>query len=429
MGDPQALAPSFTGAFLSAYPMMSMLPPTPRPQPTKLLPGDVRGLRDMLGAMLQAGRLTYAQHQNVASMHARLSDAEQALPPSIPEAMATFLRAFKARDVEPLREAGKSVLDAVILSGDQPGSVVLQEAMHEFTLAMVSYLEGKAPAGAATDAGASTAASADSNKVLFWTEPDPDLFYALDSTSGVAITDLIDDLHHIDRYVERGAEAPNRVLLDGPPGSGKSHGAKYIAAKLGKRLATIKLSTVISKYIGESGERFATAVAAAVAAGAVLFVDELDTLGGHREQAEGGAADHTAKVVGVINETLDNAPEGFIIIGATNLPTAVDPSVARRFRERIAFGNPDRATREVMVRHYWQRAPFDSDAFDSIVARTEGRSGDLVKRAAHNANRRAAKRDRDAAITQHDVMLALASMPKEAAIGEGRKASGLVLAR
>lgn len=82
---------------------------------------------------------------------------------------------------------------------------------------------------------------------------------------------------------------------------------------------------------------------------------------------------------------------------------------------------PDTEAREAMVRHYWRLAPHDPEAFRGLVSRTEERSGDVVRRAAHDANRRAARRAADAQILVADILEALASMPREAGLGETRE--------
>ena len=393
--------------------------PPPTPKPTKLLPGDVRTLIAVMDGTIQNSPLTPATRQNFLAILGRLRNTTAEHPPSIPAAMCAWFDAFTVRDHERLLKTGNALLDAVVLSGDMNGAAALQESLQRYTQTMTDYLMGVQPKGDE---------DADAGGAIQWITPDPKMFYSTGSEAGRLLLEAIEDIRHADACVARGCPPPTRMLFDGPPGTGKTVAAQWIAAQLGRTLAVIKLAGLVSKYIGETGSRFDLAAKQARAKGAVLLVDELDTVGGHREEAEGGAGDHTAKAVGAINQTLDQMPPEMLIIGATNLPTSVDPSVARRFETRIPFGYPDQASREVMLREWWGKAPYSAEAFAELVRRTDGRSGDALRRAAHAANRKAIRRGAEASIEIGDVVGVLATLTKEAAIGDGRSTSGLILA-
>lgn len=414
---PYPISPGFTSGYFATNPFAIQAAPPPEPTPTKLLPGDVRTLIAVMDGAVRDAPITPAQRTNFTAILGRLRGAATSLPPSMPAALEAFFTAFTERNPEHLLTAGNGLLDAVVLAGDMNAAASLQGALQRYTATMVAYLEGAPVKGAATKLA---------DGVLAWHEPNPGLFYVLDNTSGVVIAEVLEDLRHADIYVARGAPVPNRMYFDGPPGCGKTEAAKYIAGQLGRPLAVLMLAKLISKYIGETGERFHDAVKAAQERNAVLLIDELDTVGGHREQAEGGASDHTAKVVGAINQALDDCPADFVIIGATNLPSGVDPSVARRLEMRVTFANPDRAARETMARKWWGKAPYTEEAFEALVTRTDGKSGDAVRRAANVANRAAGRRGRlndrgaEEPISIGDVMGALARLTKEASIGEAK---------
>ena len=397
------------------------------PHPPQVGAGDVHFLVDFFNQFLRDAALTPSQRTNMAAIHARLRGIQKELPPSIALSGAAWMRSFAARDQPGVLANGNAFLTAVALSGDLPGASELQAAINEFTLTILTYLEGKPAAGASGSPGSASVTAADDNAIE-WVEPDPERFYVLDHRSGVVLASVLEDLRNVDRHIARGAKPPTRMFFTGAPGNGKTEGAKHIAGQLGKLLAIVRLDALISKYIGDTAANLRRAAEAALARGAVLLLDEIDAIGGRRDHAAGdaGSGDHTVKVVGAMNQLLDSLPQSFVMIGASNLPSMVDPSVMRRLRRTVAFENPDRQTRSTMLAHYWRKAPHTSEAVEAMLRGTEDRSGAALESAADTANLAAGRRGEEEAIVEADVYAALNAMPREVKLGD--KGSGLVLA-
>lgn len=420
----------FETGFVSAFkasPFGFTLPVAP-PPPPQVLPGDVHFLVDFFNQFLRDASLTPSQRRNLVAIHERLSGTQKELPPSVALSGAAWMRAFTERDQDGVRQHGNAFLEAVALGGDIPGASELQAAINAFTVSILGYLEGgPVPGGATTGSTDGAGASKTDDSAIEWVEPDPDRFYVLDKRSGAVLASVLEDLRNVDRHLARGARPPTRMFFTGAPGNGKTEGAKHIAAQLGKVLAIVRLDALLSKWLGETASNLRRAAEAAMARDAVLLLDEIDAIGGRRDHAAGdaGAGDHTVKVVGAMNQLVDNLPPNFILIGASNLPTLVDPSVVRRLRRTVAFENPDRTTRIAMLTHYWRRAPHTSEAFEAMIRGTEDRSGAALESAADTANLAAGRRGEDELITETDALTALGSMPREVRLGE--KPSGLVV--
>jgi SpoVK/Ycf46/Vps4 family AAA+-type ATPase len=132
------------------------------------------------------------------------------------------------------------------------------------------------------------------------------------------------------------------ILMYGPPGCGKTLLARATAGECGARFFNVAINDVLDMYIGESERKLhALFEQARSAAPAVLFFDEVEALGGKRQHAREATS---AKLVSQFLTELDGfaqANQGVLILGATNVPWAVDPAFRRPGRfDRVLFVPP-----------------------------------------------------------------------------------------
>lgn len=123
-----------------------------------------------------------------------------------------------------------------------------------------------------------------------------------------------------------------RLCLYGPPGTGKTEWARQLAASLGKPLLVKRASDLLSKYVGETERAIRAAFNDAAHSGAVLLMDEADSLLRSRDSAKAGWE------ASMVNEML-TAMEAFqgIFVASTNLIDSLDPASARRFDFKVGF--------------------------------------------------------------------------------------------
>jgi SpoVK/Ycf46/Vps4 family AAA+-type ATPase len=140
------------------------------------------------------------------------------------------------------------------------------------------------------------------------------------------------------------------VLFAGPSGTGKTMAAEVIAGALGLDLYKIDLSTVVSKYIGETEKNLERIFGAARNSNAILFFDEADALFGKRSEVR-DAHDRYANVE--ISYLLQKMEEydGLVVL-TSNLNKNMDEAFVRRMHFTIEFPYPDEEAR----RHIWQIA-------------------------------------------------------------------------
>ena len=168
------------------------------------------------------------------------------------------------------------------------------------------------------------------------------------------------------------------VLFAGPPGTGKTMAADVLAHALGLDLYTIDLSTVLSKYIGETEKNLARIFDEARSSNAVLFFDEADALFGKRTQVR-DAHDRYANVeVSYLLQRLEEH-EGLVVM-ATNLRKNMDDAFVRRLHATIEFPLPGLDDRRRIWAQIWPRpAPIDPALDLELLAREVEVSGGAIR--------------------------------------------------
>jgi SpoVK/Ycf46/Vps4 family AAA+-type ATPase len=154
--------------------------------------------------------------------------------------------------------------------------------------------------------------------------------------------DLVNATIDLDRAVQKLAEIrQGRLCLYGPPGTGKSAWAQYLAERLGVPMLQKRASDLLSKWVGDNEKHIAAAFAEAAREGALLLIDEADSLLHDRRKAQ------QRWQVAQVNELLTQIEiyDGLLVI-CTNLYEDLDPAALRRFdiRAEFAYLRPEQAT-------------------------------------------------------------------------------------
>jgi AAA+ superfamily predicted ATPase len=141
-----------------------------------------------------------------------------------------------------------------------------------------------------------------------------------------------------------------RVLFYGPPGTGKTFAASLLGKFTGKEVYRVDLSTVVSKYIGETEKNLATLFDRAEDKNWILFFDEADALFGKRSNVKDAHDRYANQEVSYLLQRIEDF-NGLVIL-ASNFKSNIDEAFMRRFNTVIKFPMPDRREREEI----WQRA-------------------------------------------------------------------------
>ncbi len=202
-------------------------------------------------------------------------------------------------------------------------------------------------------------------------------------------------LKHPEIFKRLGIEPPKGVLLHGPPGCGKTLLAKAVANESGANFFVINGPEIMSKFYGESEENLRKIFEQAEKqAPSIIFIDEIDAIAPKREEVRG---DVEKRVVSQLLTLLDGLKSRgrVIVIGATNIPNALDPALRRpgRFDREIEVGVPNEKGRKEILQIHTRGMPLANDVvLDEIAKKTHGYVGAdiaaLCKEAAMHALKR-----------------------------------------
>lgn len=168
------------------------------------------------------------------------------------------------------------------------------------------------------------------------------------------------------------------ILLYGPPGTGKSYLAKAVATEAHSTFYAVSSSDLVSKWMGES-ERLVKNLfqMARENRPSIIFIDEVDSLCGTRGEGESEASRRIKTELLVQMNGVGNDDTGVLVLGATNIPWALDIAIRRRFEKRIYIPLPDAPARARMFQLHIGQTPcaLTQKDFRMLAEKTQGYSG------------------------------------------------------
>lgn len=149
---------------------------------------------------------------------------------------------------------------------------------------------------------------------------------------------VVSEQRQQDRLREQGFHPSRRVLLLGPPGTGKTMSAKALAGELRLPLFVIRLDGTITKFMGETAAKLRLVFDALVETRGVYLFDEVDALGG--ERARSNDVGEIRRVLNSFLQFLEQDESESLLVAATNHPELLDQAIFRRFDAVVAYPLP-----------------------------------------------------------------------------------------
>ena len=174
------------------------------------------------------------------------------------------------------------------------------------------------------------------------------------------------------RLQEFGYAPKSRLLFWGPPGCGKTHCAHYVAYELGLPVGVIRLSAVISSFLGDTASHLQRIFDLANTTPMVLLLDEIDAVGKDRDDRND--VGELKRVVNSLLQAMDSLTStDSIVIAASNHQYLLDPAVWRRFDDIVNFPLPGPTEREIFLRYLTNGITFNG-SIQQIARKTSSLS-------------------------------------------------------
>ncbi|KAI1007012.1 Mitochondrial inner membrane i-AAA protease supercomplex subunit [Podosphaera aphanis] len=208
------------------------------------------------------------------------------------------------------------------------------------------------------------------------------------------LQELVEFLKNPERFSSLGGKLPKGVLLVGPPGTGKTLLARAVAGEAGVPFFFMSGSEFDEIYVGVGAKRvrelFNTAKSKSPA---IVFIDELDAIGGKRSARDTTYAKQTLNQLLTELDGFDQT-SGVIILGATNFPESLDKALTRpgRFDRNVVVDLPDVRGRMAILKHHMKKVIVSNDvSIETLAAGTPGFSGAELENIINQAAVRASK--------------------------------------
>lgn len=166
----------------------------------------------------------------------------------------------------------------------------------------------------------------------------------LTSANGTDVSEFVEENRRSELLRSYGLEPRSRLLLQGPPGNGKSTLAEAIANELMLPLYSLRYEGVVSSFLGETAARLDRVFEFVRSRRCVLLIDEFDSIA--KERSDPHETGEIKRVVSTLLLQIDRLPAHVVLVAATNHAGMLDSAAGRRFQMHLSLGPPSRAQRE-----------------------------------------------------------------------------------
>ena len=189
------------------------------------------------------------------------------------------------------------------------------------------------------------------------------------------LEEIVEFLKNPGKFTKVGARVPKGVLLEGPPGTGKTMLAKAIAGEANVPFFSISGSDFVEMFVGVGASRVRDLFDEAKKnAPCIIFIDEIDAVARQRGTGLGGGHDEREQTLNQLLVEMDGfgVNEGIIVLAATNRVDILDHAILRpgRFDRKVFVNRPDVKGREEILKVHTKNKPLAEDVNLNDIART-----------------------------------------------------------
>jgi len=214
------------------------------------------------------------------------------------------------------------------------------------------------------------------------------------------LEEIIEFLKNPEKFQRLGGRVPKGVLLNGPPGAGKTLLARAVAGEAGVPFYSVSASEFIQMFVGVGASRVRDLFKNAKDnAPAIIFVDEIDAVGRQRGAGLGGGHDEREQTLNQILSEMDgfSQTDSVIVLAATNRPDVLDPALLRpgRFDRHITVNRPTHKGRIEIFKVHVRDVPLAEDVdLHRLASATVGLTGADIRNIVNEAALWAARHDK-----------------------------------
>jgi SpoVK/Ycf46/Vps4 family AAA+-type ATPase len=222
----------------------------------------------------------------------------------------------------------------------------------------------------------------------------------LDQSIEDSLKRIVREQRHVGKIRDHGLHPRRKLLLVGPPGTGKTMTASVLAGELGIPLFLVRLDALITKYMGETAAKLRQVFDSVRDVRGIYFFDEFDAIGSQR-----GLANDVGEIRRVLNsflQMIEQDQSNSIILAATNHPEILDYALFRRFDDVVEYGLPNLSQIVAVLKNRLTGFSQPIRHWEAVASKGEGLSYAEITRAAEDTIKDAIIHDR-AVVSEEEI--------------------------